>query len=126
MLDLKFIRQNPEIVKKAAKDKRVEVDVNQLLVLDERRRHVLVELETKRAEQNKKSDSKPSPEEITLLKKLKEGIKILEEELRCVNEELQILLFKVPNIPSVDTPVGADETGNKVLRQWGSASFLRK
>lgn len=119
MLDLKLIRQNPELVKKAAKDKRVNVDIDQVLALDERRRHVLRELEDKRAEQNKKSSGKPNGEEIETLKKLKEEMKILEEELGRVETELEKFMLTVPNIPTEDTPVGPDETGNKVLRQVG-------
>ena len=123
MLDIKFIRNNPEIVKIAAKDKKVNVDIDKVLTLDERRRHVLRELEDKRAEQNKKSNlragGKPSPDEIVELKKLKDEIKILEEEIGRVEVDLEKLMLIVPNIPSDDTPIGPNETGNKVLRQWG-------
>lgn len=119
MLDIKFIRQNPEVVKKAIKDKQAKVDLDQLLALDERKRQVMTELETKRAEQNKKSGEKPSPEEIEALKKLKGEIKILEEELGQAEGELNQLLWAVPNIPSADTPVGSDASANKVIRRWG-------
>jgi len=53
MLDIKFIRQNPDLVKEAAQKKGVKVDIDQLLAVNERRRHVLQELEQKRSEQNK-------------------------------------------------------------------------
>ncbi|MEK7506485.1 MAG: serine--tRNA ligase, partial [Patescibacteria group bacterium] len=119
MLDIKFIRQNPELVKKAAKDKQTQIDLDQLLALDERKRHVMTELEAKRAEQNKRSGEKPSPEEIEALKKFKDEIKILGEELGRAEEELNKLLWAVPNIPSADTPVGSDASANKVIRQWG-------
>ncbi len=123
MLDIKFIRSNPEVVKKAAKDKKVNLNIDELLALDERKRHILRELEDKRAEQNKKSNlpagGKPSPEEIGVLKKLKDEIKILEEEMGRVDVDLEKLILMVPNIPSDDTPIGPNETGNKVLRQVG-------
>lgn len=120
MLDIKFIRQNPELVKEAARKKGVKVDINQLLAVDERRRHILRELEQKRAEQNKGSTGGPkSPAEIEKLKKLKEEIKLLEEELGHVEKDFEEILSKVPNIPSDDTPVGHDESGNKVVREWG-------
>lgn len=119
MLDIKFIRQNTEIVKKAIRDKRVDLDLDKLLATDERRRHVLQEFEQLRAEQNKKSVEKLSSEEITALKSIKDKIKILDEELGLVEKEFNELLLKVPNIPSTDTPIGPDENSNKILRQVG-------
>jgi seryl-tRNA synthetase len=120
MLDIKFIRENPEIVKKAVANKKANVDINALLALDERKRHVSHELESKRAEQNASSRGGPkSSEELDKLRKLKESIKILEEEFVRVETELESVMFTVPNIPSDDTPIGSDENGNKVLRQWG-------
>ncbi len=119
MLDIKFIRQNPALVKKAVKDKKSAGDVDKVLALDERRRHILVEVEGKKSEQNKKSKGKPLPELIEELKKLKEEIKILEDELGNVEAELQAEMYIIPNIPSKDTPVGSNESGNKVLRQVG-------
>ncbi|OGN21526.1 MAG: hypothetical protein A2915_03895 [Candidatus Yanofskybacteria bacterium RIFCSPLOWO2_01_FULL_41_34] len=120
MLDIKFIRQNPELVKEAAQKKRVKVDIDQLLAVDERRRHVLQELEQKRSEQNKGSVGGPkSPVELEKLKKLKEEVKILEEGIGHIEKEFEEIMLQVPNIPSQDTPVGPDESGNKVLREWG-------
>ena len=55
MLDIKFIRQNPDAVKKAIRDKNVDLDLDKLLAADERKRHVMTELEQLRAEQNKRS-----------------------------------------------------------------------
>jgi seryl-tRNA synthetase len=120
VLDIKFIRENPEIVKEAARNKGAGVDVDALLAVDERRRHVLRELEEKRAKQNTGSKAGPkSPAELEDLKKLKEEIKLLEEERGCVQEEYEALMFKMPNIPSEDTPVGRDESANKILREVG-------
>ncbi len=119
MLDIKFIRQNPEAIKKAIHDKRIDLDLDKLLAVDERRRHVLMEFEKLRAEQNKKSAEKLSPEQISELKSVKEKIKILSDELDLVEKEFNELLLKVPNIPSDDTPIGPDENSNKVLRQVG-------
>ncbi len=120
MLDIKFIRENIEIVKNAAKNKRVDFDVDELLALDERRRHVLQELEGKRAKQNAGSKGGPkSPVELEELKKLKEEVKILEEEISHVQHDFDEMMMRVPNIPSQDTPVGKDENDNKVLREVG-------
>lgn len=124
MLDIKFIRQNPEVVKEAVKNKKVAVDVDQLLAVDERHRHVLRELESARAEQNKGSRGPKSSEEIETLKVLKEQIKVLEEDIRRIEAELSDLASRVPNIPSADTPVGPDESGNRVLREVGTIRTL--
>lgn len=120
MLDIKFIRENPELVKEAARKKGVDVDVDALLAVDERRRHVLQELEEKRAKQNALSKGGPkAPTELESLKKLKEEIRVLEEEIKRVETEFEALVLKIPNIPSEDTPVGRGESENKVLREVG-------
>lgn len=124
MLDIKFIRQNPDIVKEAAKNKKVQVDVDQILKLDEEKRQALQEFETLRAEQNQKSKGPQSPESINELKELKERVKSKEERASLLEEELKQLLWKLPNIPSDDTPVGPDESGNKVLRKVGEIESL--
>ncbi len=119
MLDIKFVRQNPEIVKEAARKKGVNVDIDQLLALDERRRHILAELEQKRAEQNKKSGEKPSQDEIEGLKKLKEEIKILEEEIKHVQTEFGELMLLAPQVPDPSVPEGKDDSTNQEIRRWG-------
>ena len=117
MLDIKFIRQNPEIVKKAIQNKNIDLDLDKLLATDTRRRELIESSEALKAEQNRKS--KGPQFDIEELKALKEKFKVMEHELACVDEEFSQLMFQVPNIPSDDTPVGPDESGNKVLRQWG-------
>lgn len=125
MLDIKFIRENPELVKEAARKKGVSVDVDMLLAVDERRRHVLQELEEKRAKQNALSKGGPkAPTELEGLKKLKEEIKVLEEETKHVETEFETLMLKVPNVPSEDTPVGQGENGNKVLGEVGKPTVF--
>lgn len=119
MLDIKFIRQNPDVVKDAVKKKRLDFDVDKLLAVDERRRHVMQEFEQLKAEQNKKSKDKLKSAQIEELKLVKERIKVLKDELDLVEKEFNELLLKVPNIPSADTPLGSDENSNKVLRQIG-------
>jgi seryl-tRNA synthetase len=120
MLDIKFIRENPELIKEAARKKGVSVDVDMFLAVDERRRHVLQELEEKRAKQNALSKGGPkAPTELEGLKKLKEEIKVLEEEIKLVEAEFETLMLKIPNIPSEDTPVGQGESENRVLREVG-------
>ena len=119
MLDIKFIRNNIEKVREAIKNKKVNLDLDKLLATDERRRHLLSESGSLKAEQNKRSKGPQSPVDLEELKALKEKIKLIESELKCVEEDYETLMMMVPNIPTEDTPVGKDESGNKVLRKWG-------
>lgn len=119
MLDIKFIRQNSEVVREAIKNKKSDLDLDKLLVVDERRRHLMVEAESLKAEQNKRSKGPQSPVDLEELKAMKEKIRLIGDELKNVEEEFDSLMSRVPNIPSEDTPVGPDESGNKVLREWG-------
>ena len=126
MLDIKFIRENKDIIKEGAKKKNVEVDVDELLSVDEKRLTLLSRVEFLRGEQNKASVSMGgtlSPEAraqlIEEMHLIKDELKEKEEELRNTMATWQSLMLKIPNIPSVDTPEGPDDTGNKVLRQWG-------
>src|SRR3989344_8755904 len=98
MPDIKFIRQNQELVKKAIQNKNIDLDLEKLLAADERRRHVMIELEQLRSEQNKKSKGPQSPENIEESRGLKEKIKLLEKELEIVDKEFNDLALKVPNI----------------------------
>src|SRR3989344_3716640 len=112
MLDIKFIRQNSDLVREAIKNKKVSFDLDKLLAADERRRHLLSEAETLKAEQNKRSKGPQSPVDLEELKALKEKIKLIEGELKCVEEDYDKLMLQVPTIPSKDTPIGQDENGN--------------
>ena len=82
MLDIKFIRQNTEVVKNAIKNKKADLDLDKLLATDERRRHLLVESENLKAEQNKRSKGPQSPKDLEELKTLKEKIKLIETDIR--------------------------------------------
>src|SRR3989344_4867326 len=115
MFDIKFIRNNQDKVREAIKNKKSVLDLDKLLATDERRRHLLSESETLKAKQNKRSKGPQSPVDLEELKALKEKIKLIESELKCVEEDYENLMMMVPNIPSEDTPVGKDESENKVL-----------
>jgi seryl-tRNA synthetase len=120
MLDVKFIRENPELVKEAARKKGVSVDIDALLAVDERRRHVLKELEEKRARQNALSKGGPkAPTELESLKKLKEEIKVLEEEIRRVQGEFDGLMLLMPQVPDLSVPEGRGDADNVEIRKWG-------
>ena len=120
MLDIKLIRQNPELIKETARKKGINVDIDTLLAVDERRRHVLRELEEKRAKQNTLSRGGPkAPTELESLRKLKEEIKVLEEEIRHVQKEFNDLMLLVPQVPDPSVPEGKGDADNVEIRKGG-------
>lgn len=125
MLDIRFIRENADLVKEGARKKRVEVDIDRLLKVDEERKALAQEIEGKRAEQNlasKKIALAKGDEKEKLLeamRHLKAGMGELEEKFKVLDLEWTKLMLAVPNLPSPDTPEGADENDNKVVREWG-------
>ncbi|HEX9721965.1 MAG TPA: serine--tRNA ligase [Candidatus Paceibacterota bacterium] len=113
MLDIKFIRENPEAVREGCAKKNVECDIEQILVLDKRKRELLQQIEGLKARQNKLGK-----EGIEEGRKLKEEIKKLEPQLEEVDGGLQSVLTQLPNLPLDEVPVG-DESANVVLRHVG-------
>lgn len=114
MIDIKFIRQNPNKVKEGCRKKQVKVDIDKVLELDEKRRNYLKEVEALRFEQKKLGKDK-----IERAKKLKAKIKIIEPQLKKTESEFNKLMKQIPNLPQEDVPEGKDESGNVVLREVG-------
>ena len=112
MLDIKFIRENPDKVKKGCKTKQVKVNIDQLLKLDKKRREYLKEIEDLRAKQKK-----IRREEIEKAKELKAKIKKIEPKLKKIEREFQDLMLQIPNLPLEGVPVGKDERENVVLKE---------
>ncbi|MEK7579729.1 MAG: serine--tRNA ligase [Patescibacteria group bacterium] len=126
MLDIKLIRQNPNEVKEGLKKRNFDIGIiDKILGLDERRRHILKELEEGRAEINKRSKTIPSPSEIEELKKVKEKIKVLESEIELIEKDLNENLYQLSNLPLADVPVGKDERDNKILYEVGKKSDFK-
>jgi len=126
MLDIKFIRQNPEKVKEGCQKKQVKVDIDQLLELDKKRRETLKALESLRAEQNRQSyliskavDPTVKDERIAKVSQIKADIRGYEDYLKKIEPEYQKLLSQIPNLPLKDVPIGESEKDNVVLREWG-------
>lgn len=114
MLDLNFIRQNPQKVKEGVKSRGVDPDiVDRALRVDETRRQLIGEIEKLRAERNKLG-----PAEMEKGRKIKETLRRLEPDLRAVEEELRNLLYEIPNLPSPDTPIGKSEEDNIEIKVW--------
>lgn len=124
MLDIKLIRDNPDIVRQALEKRGDSAPLDEILNLDERRRQLLHEMEMLRAERNEVSKQlsrmadKP-PKLIADMRKVGEGISRLEAEIGQVGTELEDHLLRLPNIPAADVPIGKDEQGNTEMRSWG-------
>lgn len=126
MLDMRFIRENPDIVKSAVLNKNERADIDQILELDELKRKLQYEFDNMRAEQNRVSkqipELKKNGEDTTVvLKQMKEisaKIKAVSIELSNAGEKLDSILLNVPNIPHTDVPIGGEED-NKFIREWG-------
>ena len=109
MLDIKYIRENKEVVKKNCKIRNVKIDIDVLLETDERRRELIKTIEDLRALRNQKSKGKPTTEEIEKMRAVGENIKKNEEVLSNVEEEFRALLMAVPNLTHPDSPVGGED-----------------
>ena len=126
MLDIKFIRQNPQIVKEGCQKKQVKVDIDKLLEIDKKRRETLIALEDILAQKNKASkqisQAKAQKEKQKIILKTKEldrnGDR-LNKNLKEIEKEFVDLMYQIPNLPLDDVPVGKDEKDNVVLREVG-------
>jgi seryl-tRNA synthetase len=126
MLDLKFIRENPDKVKAACVKKRMEVDVDRILAIDQDVRELKRAGEALKAESNAKSKEIPKlagaekERSLAALKELSAKIKEAEERQKAREEELGGLLLRVPNIPSPEVPDGKDESENVEIKRVGT------
>ncbi|TAN32964.1 serine--tRNA ligase [Patescibacteria group bacterium] len=120
MLDIKYIRENAEAVKENCANRGVAADIDALLRLDEQRRQTLQQVEQMRAQRKQKSKSKPSDEEIAKMREAGEEIKEVEAELAAIMAKLEEIAYKVPNMVYPGTPIGKDETENKVVRKFAN------
>jgi seryl-tRNA synthetase len=126
MLDIRFIRENPEVLRRAIKLKNDQTDLDRILALDEERRDALPRVERLQAERNRKSKSigaaiKAGADVEALkaeVRSLGEEIQAIEERLRAVSGELEALLLRVPNVPHQSVPAGGEES-NRIERVWG-------
>jgi seryl-tRNA synthetase len=120
MLDIKFIKENKEIVATACKNKNRDINLDELLALYEEKKSLRTELD----ELNKKRNEAAQARDIETGKKLKEVAEELEKKSAESEKKYLAMMLRVPNIPSVDTPVGKDESENKVLRKWGEPTVF--
>ncbi len=125
MLDIKFIRENKDLVKAGAQKKHIDFDVERLVVVDEKRRELSSQIDEKRAEQNAASleiVKAADHEKSMILEKMKfvkESLATLEAEFKTVMQEWQTLMLLVPNVPDISVPDGESDADNQEVKKWG-------
>lgn len=122
MLDIAFIRENKDKVKKACLNKNVPDKVDELLAIDEKRRQLIQESEKIRKERNglmKGVFGKPSQDVIDKGKELKKKLAEIEPELKEVEEKFEQLMLTIPNVAFDEVPIGRDSSGNVEIAKWG-------
>jgi len=129
MLDVKFVRNNLDLVKKAVENRASNVDLETFSRFEEERRKLLFEVEQHKFTRNKVSEEiaemkkrgEGAEEKIQEMRKLSQEIKELDREVSEREQGLRDFLLNIPNIPDSTVPVGKDETANEVVRSWGEA-----
>ncbi|MCX5828716.1 MAG: serine--tRNA ligase [Deltaproteobacteria bacterium] len=127
MLDIKFIRQNTELVRKKMLERGQEMDMSPFLNLDTRRRDILQDVEKLRNDRNtvskdigeKKKKKEDASEQIARMGEVSARIKSLDDELKKVEEELNAMIMVIPNIPHESVEYGTSSEDNPVIRVWG-------
>jgi len=126
MLDIKFIRENKDLVAAGARKKHLSFDVEKLIEADEQRKKLLGRVEEKRADQNVANNQivKAGSEEragiLERMGKLKEELEREEAELKEVMKEWQSLMLMVPNVPDASVPEGESDADNEEIKTWGT------
>jgi seryl-tRNA synthetase len=124
MLDIKFIRENPDVVREALRNRHSGDSIDDILVLDERRRGLIVEVEALKARRNEvskeigRTKEKP-PALLEEMRKIGDRIKALDEQVASQEKELNDQLLRLPNIQHQSVPLGEGSEDNKTIRQWG-------
>lgn len=126
MLDLKFVRNNPDVCREASKKKGEEDFVDTVLSYDEKRRNLLSEVEQLKAVRNRvskeigklKKEKEDADDKISEMKKVSDKIKELDEQVKEVDNKLTDALLRLPNIPNEDVPLGSSDEENVQVRAW--------
>lgn len=126
MLDIKLIRTETEKVKKALSRRKEEVDIDGLLELDGKRREILFDVEQKKAQQNAvskeipklKKEGKDTTEIFAKMKELSDSIKADDEKVRELDEQIQNIMYTIPNIPNETVPDGDSDEDNVEIRKF--------
>jgi seryl-tRNA synthetase len=127
MLDVKFVRENPELVEAGLKKRGMEMGLDNFLALEKKRRQTLGEVEQLKSRRNKVSETiaqkKKAGEEaqdlIEEMRAVSQQIKELDEQLKAMEEDIQASLLNIPNIPHDSVPEGLSDEDNQEVRRWG-------
>ncbi|MBI4093589.1 serine--tRNA ligase [Candidatus Kaiserbacteria bacterium] len=126
MLDIKFIRENKDIVAAGAKKKQIEIDLDKLITLDDKRRELQEAIDGRRAEQNAASEQIARADDaakkqaiIARMQEVKETLRLEEESLQKILKEWRALMVQVPNVPDMSVPEGDSDADNQETRVWG-------
>lgn len=131
MLDIRFIRENKDLIAAAANKKHTPFNVDELISLDDRRRNLMAAAESKRAEQNAANQSiagaistDDRARMITAMRIVKAELERSEAELKEVMKAWQELMLRVPNIPDMSVPDGNSDADNVVVKSWGKKTIF--
>lgn len=127
MLDMRFIRENTDVVRKSLEARNSDYNLDELLSLDKERREILTEVETLKKERNEVSaiigknarEGKDSTELKEEMSKVSSKIKELDVKVAEIDEKQRLLLLTIPNVLHSSTPFGKDEDENVEVRKWG-------
>ena len=127
MLDMKFVRENPELVTEAIQKRFGNIDLTEFLELDKKRREITGQVEALKKERNTASQEigkmkkagQDASEQMAAVRALGDKIAEDDKELKEIEEKLKSILLTIPNIPAEDVPVGKDDSCNPVVRTWG-------
>lgn len=120
MIDITLLRDHPEVVKAAVKNRHWDADVDAIVLADSAYRTQLLEVENLRALANARASGKPTDEEMAALKEQKNALKVLEEKLDTTKATLEKMLRDLPNIPCADVPIGGGEADNVEIKKVGT------
>lgn len=128
MLDIKILRQDPDKIREALKNRCNDLDISPAIELDKQRRELLTDVEQKKSKQNEitkkvpamKKSGENTDELFKEMKELSSEIKADDEKVREIDEKLREFMLRIPNIPNPSCPIGKDDTENKEIRKWGT------
>lgn len=127
MLDIKFIRSNPDAVRESLRKRRSSLQLDQFLAIDQKRRDLLLETERLKARRNQastevsrmKKEGQTSEELMAELGAMSARIKELDDELKAIDQQTTDWLLSIPNVPHLSVPEGASDEDNLEIKVWG-------
>lgn len=123
MLDIKFIRENKDLVEQNNKNRGVKADVSKLLELDEQRRKLIAQADELRSTRKKGSKGKPTEEEIKKMREVGDQITKTEAELATVEAQYTEHLMKIPNLTHQESPIGGEDDFKVLFTNWDAEKF---